>query len=143
MLRALLRLRALACAVVFLVAGVGCGGKPIYPVRGQVLDPSGAPVTALKGGTVIFESVDGNVSANGTIEDEGRFTLTTEHTGDGAYMGRNRVAITRPHAGADRPNPAVIDPKYENMQTSGLEYDVQPKSNAVTFTVELYKGRKR
>jgi len=121
----------------------GCGGRPIYPVHGRIVDPSGEPVTAMKGGTVIFELADGNVSSNGSIGEDGTFALTTEHAGDGAHVGRNRVAIMRPHAGADRPNPAIIDPKYENMQTSGLEVNVEPKTNDVTFTVELYKGRKR
>lgn len=130
-----------------LVAGLtavflaGCGNPTIFPVHGQILDANRKPVTELEGGTVEFESTDGKTSANGPIDAEGRFRLTTERPGDGARVGPNRVAITRPYRGPDTPAPRVIDAKYDSPATSGLEVDVKPTRNEIELVVERVAPR--
>lgn len=121
----------------------GCGSRTIYPVHGRVVDTEGNPIPELKGGSVEFEAVDARMSANSSIDENGRFSLTTLKPGDGAHVGRNRVAITRPYQGPDKPSPHYIDPKYENMETSGLEVTVEPKVNEVELKVNRVQRRAR
>jgi hypothetical protein len=101
----------------------------------------GNAVTEMAGGAVEFESVEGNTSANGSIDENGRFTLTTTEPHDGAHKGMNRVAITRPYRGPDTPLPPVIDTKYEKFETSGLEVNVEEKTNDITLTVQRVKSK--
>jgi hypothetical protein len=126
--------------VLWAMLAAGCGQKSVYPVRGQIVDAAGNPIAGLKGGAVEFESVDVKSSANGSIDEQGNFRLTTSSPGDGAHVGKQRVAITRPYFGPERPAPFVIDPKYEKFETSGLEAVVEPKENVIQFKVELFKG---
>jgi hypothetical protein len=127
----------------FALVAAGCGGRDIYPVRGQLVDPDGRPITGMKGAAVEFECADAESSANGAVEDDGTFTLTTLKAGDGAHLGKHRISIQRPYLGPERPAPYVIDPKYENVETSGLEYVVEAKSNDVKLTVWRYQGKER
>lgn len=117
----------------------GCSDGTIYPVSGQLVDSEGKPIAEMAGGSVEFDSVDGKTSANGSIDEQGRFRLTTSDPFDGAHKGKNRVAITRPYQGADTPLPPVIHTKYENFETSGLEVNVEEKSNDIKLTVERVK----
>jgi hypothetical protein len=126
----------LACAV------AGCSQKQIYPVHGRIVDMRGEEIKGLKGGAVEFQALDAKMSANGAIEEDGSFTLTTKHPGDGAHLGRQRIAITRPYFGPERPAPYVIAPKYEKFETSGLETTIEPHSNEILLKVELYKGKR-
>ena len=134
--------RALGGGVALLLL-FGCGQKTIYPVSGQLIDPDGKPITGMAGGAVEFEATDVKSSANGSIDENGRFTLTTERPGDGAHVGVHRVAITRPYTSPDTPAPYVVHPKYESFATSGLVVNVEPKTNEVTLKVERYTGKGR
>ena len=134
--------RALGGGLLLIVL-LGCGQKTIYPVAGQLVDPDGNPITGMEGGAVEFESAEAKSSANGSVDAQGRFRLTTERPGDGAHVGKHRVAVTRPYTSPDTPAPYVIHPKYETFATSGLEVTVEPKSNDITLKVERYKGKKR
>ncbi len=132
-------LRLVGAAV--LLAGLvsGCGQRQIYPVSGQVVDAEGNPITQMKGGAVEFQAVDARASANSSLDEQGRFRLTTEKPGDGAHLGKHRVAIMRPYFGPERPAPHVIDPRYESFETSGLEVTVEPKNNEIVLRVERVK----
>jgi hypothetical protein len=112
-------------------------------VEGQLVDPEGNPITGMQGGSVEFEALDAKASANGPIDENGRFRLTTRKPGDGAHLGRHRVAISRPYVGPERPVPHVILPRYEDVEKSGLEVVVEAKSNNLTLTVERVRGKKR
>jgi hypothetical protein len=117
----------------------GCGGTKYQPVTGQLVFPDGSPVTELEGGQVVFEAQgEGGtpVSASGALDSKGRFTLGTESVSDGATAGMNKVAITPPAATGDVPPPAVIHPKYERFETSGLQYEVKPGKNDFKIKVE-------
>jgi hypothetical protein len=133
--------RILGGLAVLAVVMAGCGDRVIYPVRGQLVDADGNPITGMKDAAVEFECVDAASSANGTVNDDGTFTLTTEKAGDGAHLGRHRISIQRPYLGPEQPAPHVIDPKYESFETSGLEYVVEARSNDVKLVVQRYKRR--
>jgi hypothetical protein len=125
--------------LLLLVALAGCGRRTIYPVHGRVVDADGEKIEGLAGGAVEFESVDVPMSANGVIDGEGKFRLTTKHPGDGAHLGKHRVMITRPYFGPDTPAPHVIHPRYESPETSGLSVVVEPKDNEVVLKVERHR----
>jgi hypothetical protein len=128
----------LVCLFLAALAG-GCSQQVIYPVHGRIVDPDGRPITGLKGGAVEFQSLEAKMSANASIDENGEFRLTTETAGDGAHLGKHRVAILRPYYGPEQPAPHLIHPKYESFDTSGLEAIVEPRDNQVELKVELYK----
>jgi len=118
---------------------LGCAQKNIYPVHGQVVDPEGKPISGMKGAAIEFQSLEAKLSANASVDDNGRFHLTTDSPGDGAHIGKHRVAIIRPYLGPETPAAHVIDPKYERFDTSGLEVTVEPKDNRIQLKVERYR----
>lgn len=129
---------AVFCVVAMVLAG--CGTSGIYAVRGQIVDKNGNPVEALKGGTVAFEHMDKKGGAHGTIDDKGKFTLSTERPGDGAYQGKHKVVITRPRgASPEMPTQPVVALKYESSETTDLFVTVEPKTNDLKLEVELAK----
>jgi hypothetical protein len=139
------RFATVALVAAWLLAA-GCGGRGTYPVSGTLVYPDGTPAKELKGSRVIFEGTgtDGkSYSAEGEIDDEGRFRLTTTRPGDGAVPGKNRVLIERRMLDPERAAPPVILPKYERFETSGIEREVKPQANDFTITVEPIPTRKK
>ena len=119
----------------------GCGGA-FSPVKGELVFPDGSPVTGMEGARIVFEATgsDGKeYSSVGTVDAEGHFELTTNKTGDGAPVGKNRVLIERKMLDSERMAPRVIAAKYEKFETSGLEYEVISGKNYAKFTVEAVK----
>ena len=66
----------------------------------------------------------------------------TQTAGDGAHVGKHRVAITRRYVGPENPVAHLIHPKYEKYETSGLEITVEPKSNVLRIPVQWHKSKK-
>jgi hypothetical protein len=129
------RLPALA---LILAAAAGCGSTNTYPVRGKVVFTDGAPLT---GGLVLFRPVVNTlqVSARGDIQQDGTFILGTYHDGDGAIPGKYQVAITPPPRPKLRERPIgkpSIDPRFESYETSGLEFEVEKRTNVFTIAVD-------
>lgn len=122
---------------------VGCAGSGFSPVHGKLVYPDDSPVTDMKNAQVVFEGVGANgkgYSAAGTIDADGKFTLTSERPGDGAVPGKNKVLIAPYIPDPERPPPKILDPKFEKFETSGLEADVKLSgSNEFTFTVDRIK----
>jgi hypothetical protein len=93
----------------FLAGTAGCGGgSKVYPVRGTVAYPDGTPAKELAGYKVEFEALDAQhegrgVSAEGEIQSDGSFRLTTFKADDGAFPGRHRVLIGAPNPTSDIP----------------------------------------
>jgi hypothetical protein len=139
----MINLRFVGAVVCFCL--VGCGGGPddvpdIAPVSG-IVTVKGQPKGDLN---VTFYPESGGRPASGITGPDGKFTLTTLNTGDGAPVGTNKVAITGSTAdaqyGADGPpqpgQPGYeawfgaqrekIDPKYSDPERSGLVYTVTP-----------------
>jgi hypothetical protein len=124
--------------VVSLAGATGCGTPKTYPVRGKVVFPDGTP---LPGGFVIFEPApDGiQVSAQGGIQPDGTFRLGTYQECDGAPEGRHRALVNPPRpANPDerRPTRPLIHPRFQNFDTSRLEYTVTRGKNEFTIVVE-------
>jgi hypothetical protein len=115
----------------------GCGGKGVYPVDGKVVYTDGTVAKDLAGHSVNFESDELQVSATGEVQPDGTFRLGTYEHDDGALPGKYRVSIAPLlPIGDAAPPKAVIDPKYGQLDSSGLEATIEPKSNALTLTVE-------
>ena len=129
-----------------LILLAGCSSSPekTYPVQGVVrLD--GKP---LDGGSVLFESIEPGSSgrrytARGTIDGQGNYRLSTFGRYDGAVAGRHRVVVLpdlsqmtdNPHA---PPLPITVPVKYSALETTDLEYEVEPGDNRID--IELRSG---
>jgi hypothetical protein len=134
------------------LAGVsGCGeddgiGRR-YPVSGKVTY-KGEPVTK---GTVGFVPMDSSGrAANGEIQSDGSYTLTTHAPRDGALPGKYRVSVsavevdtsvTKNKPGgmyrvdllAKAPRKVLVPLKYGDPNQSGLTAEVKPESNTQDF----------
>jgi hypothetical protein len=134
----------LAWVVVIVAPFVSGCSTGLNPVKGKVTYQDGSPVTA---GSVVVETVDtGNEqrsSANGNILPDGTFQLTSLNPGDGVPEGRYRVAVLSPPLSDDqvgRGEKPLVDIKYSQLDTSGLEIEVKPGLNEVTLTVDKPGG---
>ena len=137
---------SLSLVVLTLAIAVGCGdGRfPTAPVSG-VVTLDGKPVSS---GTVIFTPKQG-WPAKGTLDSEGRFTLTTYREGDGAILGLNQIivfAVTEddPNEHFERPpsKPArsLIPERYGSQATSGLSHDVKAGETNIVQLDLVSKG---
>jgi hypothetical protein len=85
----------LAAAALFASSCGGPGRKPVFPVRGQIVDRNHKPAA---GAQVIFHPADPNYGdlnkPVGKADDKGAFTLTTYTEGDGAPEGEYAVTVT-------------------------------------------------
>lgn len=118
-----------AAGLVLSAHGCGAGGLPgTVPISGRVLY-RGEPLGV---GTVLYIPVDtirGRV-ARGKLDADGRFTLTTLKSGDGALPGEYRIAVIAlaPHPGEPPPGAPsreirrrhLIPERYADCGTSGL-----------------------
>jgi len=142
-----LRCCRVRCGVVvtscLLVAGVltGCSGRKTYPVEGRIHAKDGAfAVPGLAGYLVMFESVEQPVSASGVVQPDGTFRLGTFREGDGAVVGKHRVALTPPLEEEGKPRPKkLLAERYQRFETSGLEVEVKAQTNEITFELEGLK----
>jgi len=120
-----------AAILLTLPAVTGCGGNPAAletaPVEGRVtLD--GEPVSQ---GIVRFNPDRGR-AGKGAIQADGTFTISTYAPGDGAVVGRHRVAIVAQQSDGTQAFVEdvaevewLVPPQYANPSTSGLEFTVQ------------------
>lgn len=90
-----------ACSLTGCGGGDGPGRQSVYPVTGTIT-MHGAP---LAGAVVSFAPSDGQPTAVGRTDDNGKFQLTTYEYGDGAAAGAFRVVVSKafaaPAAGGD------------------------------------------
>lgn len=126
----------------------GCGDdrfQKTYTVTGQVL-VDGQPVSKV---AVRFIPKDKSKFKMGetpqaTTDDEGRFTLSTYNSGDGAPAGEYFVAVaepdqvqtdenddTRPVGLGKQKKAPKVPPKYQVAQNSGVTATVERKDNAL------------
>jgi hypothetical protein len=136
-----LRCSGLIVLVLFAFLQTGCGVNTV-PVTGQVTIKGDPAAGKLQGYGVMLElaepGADGKmVSATGEIDAAGKFVLGTNSGSDGAYPGKYRVAITPSSEFTEgAAPPTVIDRKYYNLQTSGLEAVVAAKANHFTWELD-------
>lgn len=120
---------------------VGC--SPAGP-KAEVLGTVKLDGQAIGPGWIEFISADRKMSAGGTINADGSYTLVSNpkaKLGPGKFQVsvsvREQPASVNP---GDRPPPGKsrIPEKYEQGETSGLEYEVAAGQN--TIDVELTSG---
>ena len=132
---------------VLLVGAIaGCGGSTdkTYPVTGVVVWAGGQPATELRGANIELQLIDATarkVSPHGEVQGDGTFTLGSYRQDDGAPGGDYR-ALVMPQKSQDAEGPHtvyIMDPRFENYDTSGLKVTVEPKENVIKLRVERPK----
>lgn len=133
----------IVAAAAVCVPGCSSGDIPTYPVTGHVAFEDGQSLTT--GGVVLCESLevqsDGMaIMARAKIEADGTFELSTFDEGDGAVIGKHRVLVSAQRDADDYykrgivPRP-VIDERFEDYETSGLELVVEEGDNEFQIVV--------
>jgi hypothetical protein len=120
-------------ALPLLTLFIGCGGRDLAAVEGQVTF-DGHPV---KGGALVFSPIpageerEPGKSATGDIQPDGSYRLSTYRIHDGAVVGRHRVryipAVEDRDEQVDSPAPTAMT--YANL------------SLPADFTVEIESGK--
>lgn len=138
-------IRLVLILMVLAFAG-GCGSRlpATAPVSGRVTYKA----KPLANADVTFTPGEGKRSATGRTDADGRFTLGTFATDDGALLGKHRVTVVangppRPAKagegsgmpGETVPGDPLIPKKYFNAETSGLEHEVVRGTNTVELTL--------
>lgn len=130
--------RKMVLGLAYLLALTGC--RPDYqldmaPARG-VVTLDGKPLSA---GSVLLVPDRGR-GAGGTLASDGTFVLTTYRPGDGAILGKHKVAVLPMQTDSetdDIPEGYVpIPARYKNAASSGLEVEVKPGEENV-FELKL------
>jgi hypothetical protein len=135
------------CVIFFAIVAfiVGCSGRGVHPVEGQVVWKDGRPATDLAGSLVFFELPEKKTSSRGSIQSDGSFRLTTNNENDGAPAGEHTVLIIevgrKSLGGPDSSAiaPSKIDTRYATPATSDLRATVKPGRNKLTLTVDRPK----
>jgi hypothetical protein len=127
-----MRWTSLLLLALLLAAGCGKAGGPL-PVTGTVKYKDGSPL-AFEVGSVIFRSTDGTTNASGAVQPDGSFTMMTKKPGDGVKPGQYKVAVQLWKNYANL-TPAVAS-KYRDLETSGLEANVDASHTHFDFTIE-------
>jgi hypothetical protein len=135
------RLLSAGPVVLALAMATGCGDRRASNARPKVVSAGGVvrlEGRPLEGALVTFTNA--TLSASGRTDAEGRFTLTTYESGDGAAPGKHTVTVSKvqlperdPAAVPMRrtagmpPSPqarSLIPSRYADPATSGLSADV-------------------
>jgi hypothetical protein len=134
------------CVALAVVVAVGCGGNngpPTYRAGGKVAYSDGTPLTRGRVSLSPTEST-ANVSARGEIQPDGTFELTTFISGDGAVPGRYKALVVVPPVfqnprwgPSNPPSEPLINARFANFETSGLEFTVtdDPAKNQFNIVV--------
>ncbi|QDU27255.1 hypothetical protein ETAA8_23420 [Anatilimnocola aggregata] len=136
------RISIAGCTLALLAFALGCGASSKFePVTGELVFPDGTPVSGLEGGQVTFrqQSIGKEevpVSASGSIDAQGKFSLATEQLNDGAPIGTYDILIKVPEPSGDVPLPPVIHAKYGKFETAGISQEVKEGTNHFKITVE-------
>ena len=121
---------------------VGCGGRGLCQVKGQVVYKDGSDVSVLARGLVVFDPAEAEmpkVNSRGEIQKDGSFQMSTYSEGDGVHPGKYRVMVTQPpflRKNRDDVRPRLIDERYQDFETSGLEATVTGPMTDYTVTVQ-------
>ena len=125
---------SMALTLLAIVACGGCSGNqdgphygPTVPIKGKVTY-MGQP---LSGGTIVFEPEDSGREANGNIQPDGTFTLSTFKEGDGAIPGIHRIAVTSATDGGK----VLVPNQFRNASSSKVEVEVSAEKT--DYTIDL------
>ena len=108
---------------------IGCSSGFI-PTGGKVTFEDGSPVTS---GGIVFET--GGFMADGHIQSDGSYTLSSLKPGDGLPAGTYKVTISSVEFGADNRPIYYVNPKFSDPATSGLTAEVSKGQSKFDFTV--------
>ena len=118
---------ALLAAFAVLTGFCGCG-KRLHPVGGQLVWADGQPAKDLAGAMVYFESTQHRTISRSVVQADGHFQLTTERPEargpDGVPPGVHRVYVIDG-------SPPLVDQRFRDPSTSGLEVTVPPDGPVV------------
>jgi hypothetical protein len=107
-----------ALALMALIALAGCSEPKFYPVRGEVVIFGVGPLTE---GEVQFRpNSRPDLIATGTVQKDGKFSLSTPNHGDGVLKGDCKAAIIVEPKNGKRP----IADRFGNFDTADLNYTV-------------------
>lgn len=138
-----------AGVLLIIVPLAGCSGSSkTQTVTGTVKLENGKP---LAGGRILFQPMgESTQPARGTIAADGTFQLGTFSTGDGAVPGVHKVAIypAVPEQAVNDPAAvarymAAVDIRYQNIQTTPLEYTVKSDGSVNHFDIVVKPGGAR
>jgi hypothetical protein len=117
---------------ILLAAVTGCGGeaKPQAPPTALVKGKVTYQGKSLASGSVLFEPEGAGREAQGTIQPDGTFTLTSYDKDDGAVLGLHRVAVQGKVQGG---GPLPI--KFNSFNTSKIEFEVG--KDKTEYAIEL------
>jgi hypothetical protein len=116
--------------MMFFLSSCGKGGrKPVYPVRGKVLDRNNKPAA---GALIVFHPVNAGPDdldkPRAYVDDNGAYSLTTYEQGDGAPEGEYVITIEwRPKKKTpyDREPEDMLQGRYSKPKTSKLRARVE------------------
>ena len=138
-----LRHRPVWTALVVTTMLAGCGGSGPYPVEGVVVWEDGTPAKELVNAIVIFDLPAKQTKAQGNVQADGTFRLTTTKPNDGALPGEYKVMIIevgrKALGGPDGSAiaPGHMDSRYSDPSTTDLMATVeQRKDNKVTLKIK-------
>jgi hypothetical protein len=131
--------------VIWILLLAGCGGpsRPeTVPISGRVTY-GGQPVVS---GQIVFypEPIGSGRQAIGAIGPDGRYTLTTFDSGDGAVLGRHRVTIKSVRVSAGPPSAQEAAEQMRQGRDLGVEWLVPKKysrPNTTPLTAEVKRGK--
>jgi len=116
-----------------LVCCVGCGGKQGFSVGGKVTFPDGQPVTR---GQVTFTS--GSFTGGGSIIADGTYNINVRVPAGTYKVSVAAYAETTADQSVDiadaKPPQSLIDPKFNNPETSELVCEVK---GATVFNIPV------
>lgn len=127
-------------ATLFCIVLTGCGGADT-PATGKVSGVVTYNGTPVSNAMVTFVPSNGR-PANGQTDSEGKYSLSTFGTGDGAVLGEHKISITPVQADAPMPETveeakaapkAPFPERYTNAETSTLTATVESGSNEVNL----------
>lgn len=112
-------------------AVIGCGGKGLVPVGGKITYDDGSPVTS---GGVAFQTA--TYMADGQIQPDGTYTLSSIKPGDGLPPGNYKVTIGSSETGPNESTIYLVDPKFGDREKTPLSVEVtKGGKNQFDFTV--------
>ena len=128
----------LFCAFVLTcLALTGCGGQGFVPAGGKVSFDDGSPVA---GGGIVFQA--GTFMADGSINADGTFTLSSLKPGDGLPPGTYQVTVGWSVTEDNGKTTHYVDPLFGDLKTTTLTAEVtkgNKNKNQFEFTVSKPK----
>lgn len=134
----------LLCSLAVQGCGGGAGGPTPVKVRG-LIKYNGQPVTS---GSVMFNPADPQKGhmAQGSIEKDGTFSLSSYSTGDGVLPGSYTVTVNSSLPGTEVltkdkgtgiGGKSAIPARYADAKTSQLQQTIAAGDSGKTITLEL------